>query len=158
MIRLYETRPQDVFISTCPNTNSPFQGPGYIGPASTSNISRPQSLFQCVLEPPLNCSIKRTRRSASSRSYSELPVQAKPVTALAAYHYGPFQGHHQRQSSGNHYADLPVRLATDVRQLYAGLSAAKSSFLSASVPQSSPAFRNYIERPSLHPLFIVSRA
>jgi hypothetical protein len=24
-------------FSTCPNTNGPFQGPGYIGPASTSN-------------------------------------------------------------------------------------------------------------------------
>jgi hypothetical protein len=34
---LWETRPQDVFISTCPNTDGPFQGPGYIGPASTSN-------------------------------------------------------------------------------------------------------------------------
>jgi hypothetical protein len=34
---VWETRSQDVFISTCPNTDGPFQGPGYIGPASTSN-------------------------------------------------------------------------------------------------------------------------
>jgi hypothetical protein len=54
---------------------------------------------------------------------------------------------------------------TGVPQLH---RAAQSSLLSASVPQSSPVFRNHIERPSLHfcqracrslhPLFILSRA